>query len=74
MSMPVQLTGWEFLIKSMRTYLSSKVVSRYSSLLAPLAIDVVLNAIRLGKACFIDSRDIRIVKKLGGTINDMEMV
>lgn len=41
---PVDLTDRESLIKAANTSLSSKVVSQYSSLLSPIAVDCVLRA------------------------------
>lgn len=74
MSVPVQLTDRESLVKSASTSLNSKVVSQYSSLLAPLAVDAVLNVVDPAKPDIVDLRDIRVVKKLGGTVDDTEMV
>ena len=72
MSSPVDLADRDALIRSATTSLSSKVVSQYSSLLAPMAVDSVLKI--LGDSGTVDLRDIRVVKKFGGTIDDSEMV
>lgn len=74
MSVPVQLTDRESLVKSAGTSLNSKVVSQHSSLLAPIAVDAVLNVVDPAKPDVVDLRDIRVVKKLGGTVDDTEMV
>ncbi|KAI4365819.1 hypothetical protein MLD38_021773 [Melastoma candidum] len=74
MSVPVELSDRESLIKSASTSLNSKVVSQYSSLLAPLAVDAVLSVVDPQKPDLVDLRDIKIVKKLGGTVDDTEMV
>jgi len=71
---PVALTDRETLIKNAKTSLNSKVVSQYSSLLAPLAVDAVLRVIDPKTADNVDLNDIKIVKKLGGTIDDTELV
>ncbi|KAF6155021.1 hypothetical protein GIB67_035768 [Kingdonia uniflora] len=63
----------KFFSKSASTSLNSKVVSQYSKLLAPLAVDAVLSVIDPVKPELVDLRDVRIVKKLGGTV-DTELV
>jgi T-complex protein 1 subunit delta len=42
--------------------------------LSPLAVDAVLKIIDTKTATNVDLRDIKIVKKLGGTIDDTSMV
>eukprot|EP00252_Welwitschia_mirabilis_P019138 TRINITY_DN4352_c0_g1_i1.p1 TRINITY_DN4352_c0_g1~~TRINITY_DN4352_c0_g1_i1.p1 ORF type:complete len:595 (+),score=94.22 TRINITY_DN4352_c0_g1_i1:184-1785(+) len=74
MAVPVQLSDREVLTKSASTSLNSKVVSQYSSLLAPLAVDAVLSVVDPERPDFVDLRDIRVVKKLGGTVDDTELV
>ena len=74
MAVPVELSDRESLIKSASTSLNSKVVSQYSSLLAPLAVDAVLSVLDSNKPDLIDLRDVKIVKKLGGTVDDTELV
>ncbi|KDP46998.1 hypothetical protein JCGZ_02434 [Jatropha curcas] len=74
MAVPVELSDRESLIKSASTSLNSKVVSQYSTLLAPLAVDAVLSVVDPAKPDLVDLRDIKIVKKLGGTVDDTEMV
>jgi T-complex protein 1 subunit delta len=74
MSKPVDLADRESLLNSATTSLSSKVVSPYSSLLAPICVDSVIKIIDPATDTNVDLRDINIVKKLGGTIEDTEMV
>ena len=74
MAVPVELSDCESLIKSASTSLNSKVVSQYSSLLALLAVDYVLSIVDPAKPDIDDLRDIKIVKKLGGTVDDSELV
>ncbi|KMS97523.1 hypothetical protein BVRB_5g126360 [Beta vulgaris subsp. vulgaris] len=74
MAVPLELSDRDSLVKSASTSLNSKVVSQYSSLLAPLAVDAVLSVVDPGKPDMVDLRDIKIVKKLGGTVDDTEMV
>lgn len=74
MAKPVELSDRESLLKSATTALNSKVVSQYSSMLAPLAVDAVMKVIDPAKAQNVDLNDIKIIKKLGGTIEDTELV
>lgn len=74
MSIKVDLSDKESLIKSAKTSLSSKVVSQHSEILAPLAVDAVLRVIESNDATNVDLNDVRVVKKLGGTLEDTELV
>merc|ERR1712054_754195 len=74
MSVPVDLMDREELIKAASTSLNSKVISNNASLLAPLAVDAMLSIIDPATATNVDLRDIAVVKKLGGTIDDTELV
>lgn len=58
----------------MNTSLSSKVVSSNCDLLSPMAVDAVLKIIDPTTATNVDLKDIRLVKKLGGTIEDTELI
>ena len=75
-STPVNLNDRDSLLRAATTSLSSKVVSQYSSVLAPIAVDSVLRIVdpKKGEGESVDLRDIRIVKKVGGTIDDTELV
>lgn len=74
MSTPVALTDRQSLLQAASTSLSSKIVSQYSSLLGPMAVDAVLKVINPATAENVDLNNIRIVKKVGGTIDDTELV
>ncbi|XP_064403346.1 T-complex protein 1 subunit delta-like [Halichondria panicea] len=74
MSTPVTLDDRESLLKSATTSLNSKVVSQYSSLLAPLSVDAVLKVIDPATATNVDLNNIKLVRKLGGTVEDTELV
>ncbi|KAL5072866.1 hypothetical protein RYX36_011850 [Vicia faba] len=74
MAVPVELSNRESLVKSASTSLNSKVVSQYSSLLAPIAVDSFLSVVDSDKPNMVDLRDVNIVKKLGGTVDDTELV
>jgi T-complex protein 1 subunit delta len=74
MSIPVELRDRESMLKAATTSLSSKVVSNYSSLLAPIAVDAVLGVVDPLVSNNVDLKDIRIIKKIGGTIDDSSLV
>ena len=71
MAIPIELSDRESLVKSASTALNSKVVSQYSTLLSPLAVDAALSVV---DPAHPDLLDLRIVKKLGGTVDDTELV
>lgn len=70
---PISLDDREGLIQNAITSLASKVVSNYSQVLAPIAVDSVLKIVKESDTN-IDLRDIRISKKLGGTVDDSEIL
>lgn len=72
-SLSVDLNNRDSLLHCVNTALSSKVVSSSSAELSPLAVDAVLKVIEENNTS-IDLRDIRVVKKIGGTIDDTELV
>lgn len=74
MSVPVSLTDRTTLLQAATTSLSSKIVSQHSSLLGPMAVDAVTKTIDIKTAENVDLKNIRILKKVGGTIEDSEMV
>lgn len=71
---PIALSDRDLLIKNAKTSLSSKVVSQHSKLLAPVTVDAVLRVIDPETAQNVDLSNIKIVKKLGGTIDNTELV
>jgi len=74
-AVPVNLTEKQQLISAAVTSLNSKVVSSHSGLLAPLAVEAVLAVTGdLQQSSFVDLDDIKVVKKLGGTIDDTELI
>ncbi|CCE61382.1 hypothetical protein TPHA_0A03040 [Tetrapisispora phaffii CBS 4417] len=73
MSSRISLNDRDDLIRAATTSLSSKIVSQYSSFLAPLAVDSVLS-ITNEDSTNVDLSDIRLIKKVGGTIDDTEMI
>lgn len=70
----IALTDRASLLLAASTSLNSKIVSQYSTLLAPIAVDAVMRVINPATAENVDLNDIRIVKKVGGTIDDTELV
>ena len=74
MSQPIALSDRTTLLQAASTSLSSKIVSQYSNLLGPMAVDAVLRTIDPKTADNVDLKNIRIVKKVGGTIEDSEMI
>lgn len=73
MATPIDLSNRAALVNSATTSLASKVISQNSSLLAPMAVDAVLKVIDMD-ASNVDLIDIKVVKKIGGTIDDSELV
>ncbi|GFZ51901.1 T-complex protein 1 subunit delta [Saitozyma sp. JCM 24511] len=73
MSTPVDLNDRDSLLRAAGTSLNSKIVSQYSSTLAPIAVSAVTRLVT-PTSSNVDLRDIRIVKKVGGTIDDTELV
>ncbi|KEP66991.1 UNVERIFIED_CONTAM: T-complex protein 1 delta subunit [Hammondia hammondi] len=75
MAVPVDLKDREKLIQIAATSLQSKVVSHNAKLLAPIAVDAVMKVLPEGKDVDnVDLNDIRVVKKLGGTVDESELV
>lgn len=74
MSQPVALTDTSALLQAANTSLSSKIVSQYANLLGPMAVNAVTKTIDLQSADNVDLHNIRVIKKVGGTIEDSELV
>lgn len=74
MSTPIQLNDRDILVKSASTSLNSKVVSQQSSLLAPLAVEAVLKVIEPGRENAVDLKNIKVIRSLGGTVEDTELI
>ncbi|EHB04046.1 T-complex protein 1 subunit delta [Heterocephalus glaber] len=70
MAQPVELSDRETLLNSATTLLNSKAVSQYSNLLSPMSVNVVMKVIDPAMVTSVDLGDIKIVKKLGETIDD----
>ena len=74
LAIEVDLNDNDALLRVASTSLNSKVVSQYSNLLAPIAVNAVLKVKDNYKDNNVDLRDIRIIRKLGGTLDDTEMI
>lgn len=74
MAQPVALTDTAALLQAANTSLSSKIVSQYANLLGPMAVNAVIKTIDLKTADNVDLKNIRVIKKVGGTIEDSELV
>lgn len=73
MSHKVSLQDKAALVRAATTSLSSKIVSQHSSFLAPLAVDCVLSVVEEDSKN-VDLNNIRLIKKVGGTIDETETV
>merc|ERR1712217_171542 len=73
MSIPIELDNRDALIKASNVSLGSKVVQQYSNILSPIAVDSVLKIVNPANPGMVDLRDIKVITKLGGTIEDSEM-
>jgi T-complex protein 1 subunit delta len=71
---PIELTDREGLISAAVTSLNSKVVSSSAPLLAPLSVDAILKVIDAETATHVDLNNIKVVKKMGGTVEDTALV
>lgn len=74
MSKPVDLLDRDSVLNAVNTCLSSKVVHNNADVLAPIAVDAVLGVIDTATATNVDLNDVKIVKQVGGTIDDTELV
>lgn len=72
MSIPVRLDDRETLMRSASTSLNSKVVAPYAAQIAGIAVDAVCG-VMTGPGC-ADLADVRVLSKLGGTIEETELV
>ncbi|XP_052754660.1 T-complex protein 1 subunit delta isoform X1 [Galleria mellonella] len=77
MSTPVDLTNEDALLKAAATSLNSKVVSQHSTILAPIAVQAiraVMEPIEGGVGARVDLRDVKVIERIGGTVEDAELV
>lgn len=75
LAIQVNLTDIESLHRVASTSLNSKVVSQHSTLLAPIAVQAVLKIRQqFGDKENVDLRNIKITQKLGGTLDDTQLI
>lgn len=70
----VDLSDIESLTQAATTSLASKVISAHSDVLAPLAVEAVTRVIDPALPDNVDLENIKVVKALGGTVEDAELV
>lgn len=73
-AIPLQFSDRESLLKAAITSLNSKVISTYSDVLAPIAVDAILRIIDPKTATNVDLQQIKVISKVGGTIEDTELI
>lgn len=71
---PVDLLDRMSVLDAVNTCLSSKVVHQNADVLSPIAVDAVLNIVDANTATNVDLNDVKIVKQVGGTMDDTELV
>uniref|UniRef100_F1KXN6 T-complex protein 1 subunit delta n=1 Tax=Ascaris suum TaxID=6253 RepID=F1KXN6_ASCSU len=74
MAVPVDVNDDDELVKIATTSLNSKVVSQHSWLLAPMAVNAVKKIVDLEKDYNVDLRMIKVVKKIGETVEESRLV
>uniref|UniRef100_F6XMA0 T-complex protein 1 subunit delta n=2 Tax=Ciona intestinalis TaxID=7719 RepID=F6XMA0_CIOIN len=74
MAKPIELSDRSLLLTSANTSLNSKVVSQYAGILGPMSVDAVLKVVDSSNPNNVDLRNIRVIPKLGGTVEDTEMI
>jgi len=74
MSIPIDLSDKESLLNSSNTALSSKMVSQYSNVLSPIVVNSIYHVIDPKTSTNVDLNDIKIITKLGGTVEDTNLV
>jgi T-complex protein 1 subunit delta len=74
MAVPVNLADRGQLLDAVNTCLSSKVVHNNAEVLSPISVDAVLAVIDPETAVNVDLADVKIVKQVGGTMEDSELI
>lgn len=74
MSVPVRLEDTECLLKMAATALNSKVVHQHSGVLSSIAVQAVMKVIDPSKDTNVNLQDVKIVKALGGVVEDTELI
>ena len=71
MATPILITDRDYLIQCVVTSLASKILAQNSQTIAPIAVDAVLRIMDEDNSDNVDLSNIKLVKKLGGTIDDV---
>lgn len=74
LSIPISLNDRVALLKSASTSLNSKVVSQYANQIAQIAVDAVMSVVDPAIPNQIDLKDVRIVPRVGGTVDEMQLM
>lgn len=74
MSTPINCADKEMMVKAVSTSLSSKVISQNTAVISPLCVEAIHAVAGPNFDNDVDLSDIKIVKQLGGTIDDTELV
>lgn len=72
-SITVDLSDRASLIWSASTSLNSKIVSQLAPMMSAVAVDSILRVADLSE-CSVDLNDIRVIQKLGCTLEDLELM
>eukprot|EP00758_Cryptobia_borreli_P004067 Tbor_TRINITY_DN4161_c0_g1::TRINITY_DN4161_c0_g1_i1::g.26584::m.26584/K09496/CCT4; T-complex protein 1 subunit delta len=73
MSIPINISDRDTLVKAAITSLNSKIISQNSDTLAPMAVDSVLKVMKK-ETNEVDLKNVRIVTALGGTVDDTSII
>ena len=49
-------------------------MSQFSNVLAPIAVDAVMKVTEPGREAVVNLKDIKVIQKLGGTVEDVELI
>jgi T-complex protein 1 subunit delta len=74
MAKPIDLTARDQLLDAVNTCLCSKVIHNNADVLSPISVDAVLSIIDPQTSVNVDLGDVKIVKQVGGTMDDSELV
>mmetsp|Transcript_48820 Transcript_48820/g.97757 ORF Transcript_48820/g.97757 Transcript_48820/m.97757 type:complete len:530 (-) Transcript_48820:39-1628(-) len=74
LAIPVDLKDTKALYHAAHTSLESKIVSSHSYIFAPIAVESVVKITNLTCSNDVDLSDIRVIKKIGGTIEQTELL
>jgi len=73
-AIPINIKNSSALYNTACTALESKVVSSYCHILAPLVVESVLLILNEKKSFNLDIKRIKLIKKIGGTIEQTELI